>query len=505
VKSVVETLNPTRVKLAVEVPFSDLEPNIKSAYQKISGQVTVPGFRKGKVPPAIIDQRFGRAAILQDAVNDAMPQLYSDAVRESEIRPLGQPDVEITEFGDGEDLKFTAEVDVRPEITLPEWEGLEVEVEPLVVTDEDVDTHLEALRSRFATLVGVERAAADGDYVMIDIDAKQDGEPVEGGQATQVSYQIGSGQLQLDGIDEAVTGLSAGESTTFKTTLVGSHDGMDVDCEVTVTAVKEQELPELDAEFAEIASEFDTLDELRESLRQSAERSKRLEQAVSARDKVLDALLEQAGDVPLPAELISSQIEEHFDDGHGDDEHRTEFEDDLRKNLKAQFVLDELVKAENVEVGQEELTSYIISQAQQSGVDPNRLAQQFVNSGNLPALMSDVARGKALAMLVEKAKVTDTNGEVIDLENLQEDGTLGEEAVDAEPSIAPGFEFAELDDETGSDSVAEDSGTDAGEAEAPIGPGFEFAELDDKAGADTGETTPSEVSGADESGNADRA
>ena len=446
-KSVVETLNPPRVKLAVEVPFTDLEPNITSAYKKIAGQVTVPGFRKGKVPPAIIDQRFGRATVIQDAINDALPQLYSDAVRESEIRPVGQPEVEITDFGDGEDLKFTAEVDVRPEITVPDWEGLEVEVDPIEVTDEDVDTQVEALRSRFATLVGVERPAADGDYVMIDLNAMQDGEPVEGGQATQVSYQIGSGQMQLDGIDEAVTGLSAGESATFKTSLVGSHDGMDVDCEVTVSAVKEQELPELDDEFAEIASEFDTLGELRESLRQNVERSKRLDQAVSARDKVLDAFLEKAGEIPLPEELVSSQIEEHFDDGHGDDEHRSEFEDDLRKNMKAQFVLDELVRAESVEVGQEELTSYIISRAQQSGVDPNQLAQQFVNSGNLPALMGDVARGKALAMIVEKAKVTDTNGEAVDLENLQEDGTVGDADAQTEPSIAPGFEFAELDED----------------------------------------------------------
>lgn len=464
-KSVVETLNPTRVKLAVEVPFGELEPNIKSTYQKIAGQVTVPGFRKGKVPPAIIDQRFGRAAVLQDAINDAMPQLYSDAVRESEIRPVGQPEVEITEFGDGEELKFTAEVEVRPEITLPEWAGIEVEVDPVEVTAEDVDEQLEALRTRFATLVGVDRPAAEGDYVLIDLNATKDGEPVEGGQATQISYQIGSGQLQLDGIDEAVTGMSAGDSTTFTTTLVGTHEGMEVDCEVTVTAVKEQELPELDDEFAEMASEFDTLDELRESLKDQAERTKRLEQAVNARDKVLDAFLEKAGDVPLPENLVAAQIEEHFSDGHGDDEHRKEFEEDLQKNLKSQFLLDELVAAENVEVGQEELTSYIISRAQQSGVDPNQLAQQFVNSGNLPALMGDVARGKALAMVVEKAKVTDTNGEVVDLENLQEDGSVGEpEQAESEASIAPGFEFAELDDEdadTETEAANEESGSGA--------------------------------------------
>jgi trigger factor len=474
VKSVVETLNPTRVKLAVEVPFAELEPSIKSAYNKIAGQVTVPGFRKGKVPPLVIDQRFGRAAVLQEAVNDALPKLYSDAVAEAEIRPLGQPEVDVTEFGDGEDLKFTAEVDVRPEITLPEWEGLEVEVDKFEVADADVDAQMDGLRARFGTLVGVERAAAEGDFVQIDLSATKDGEPVEGGQATGVSYQIGSGEM-VDGLDEAVTGLSAGETATFRTSLLGTHEGEEVDCEVTVTAVKEQELPELDDDFAMMASEFDTLEELRADLQQRAEQTKRLEQAVQARDKVLDTLLDKAGDVPLPDTLVAAQIEEHFSDGHGDDDHRAEFEQDLRKNLKAQFVLDELVKAEEVEVSQEELTSYILQRAAQSGMDPNQLAQQYVQSGNLPALMGDVARGKGLALVVEKAKVTDSEGAVVDLSQLQEDGSIGEPDGDdtAAPQVAPGFEFAELDEDAeasasadGEESDESDSDEDDADAES---------------------------------------
>jgi trigger factor len=472
VKSVVETLNPTRVKLAVEVPFSELEPSIQSAYKRIAQQVTVPGFRKGRVPPVVIDQRFGRAVVLQEAVNDALPGLYGQALQENELRPLGQPEVDVTDFEDGQELKFTAEVDIRPEVTLPEWEGLEVRVDDLEVTDEDVDNQLTALQSRFGTLVGVDRPAAEGDFVVIDLNATQNGEPVEDGQATGISYQIGVGTEMLDGMDAALTGLSAGESTTFTTTLVGTHEGMEVDCEVKVTAVKEQQLPDLDDEFAQLASEFDTLDELRDDLRERAERTKRIQQAVDARDKILDTLLDAAGEIPLPEGVVAAEIERHFEDGHGDDEHRAEFVRDLRKNFKAQFVLDELVKAEEIQVSQEELTSYIIERAAQTGIDPNQLAQQYVQSGNLPALMADVARGKALALVVEKAKVTDASGNEVGLDRLQEDGTVGEpeSLVASAPaaSIPTGFEFAELDESEASDDDGADEHDEDDEADVAI-------------------------------------
>jgi len=472
VKSVVETLNPTRVKLAVEVPFSELEPSIQSAYKRIAQQVTVPGFRKGRVPPVVIDQRFGRAVVLQEAVNDALPGLYGQALQENELRPLGQPEVDVTDFEDGQELKFTAEVDIRPEVALPEWEGLEVQVDDIEVTDEDVDNQLTALQSRFGTLVGVDRPAAEGDFVVIDLNATQNGEPVDDGQATGISYQIGVGTEMLDGMDAALTGLSAGESTTFTTTLVGTHEGMEVDCEVKVTAVKEQQLPDLDDEFAQLASEFDTLDELRDDLRERAQRTKRIQQAVDARDKILDTLLDAAGEIPLPEGVVAAEIERHFEDGHGDDDHRAEFEQDLRKNFKAQFILDELVKAEEIQVSQEELTSYIIERAAQTGIDPNQLAQQYVQGGNLPALMADVARGKALALVVEKAKVTDASGNDVELERLQEDGTVGEpeSAVAGSPaaSVPTGFEFAEFDESESSDddAVEADDAADGNDAAA---------------------------------------
>jgi trigger factor len=451
VKSVVETLNPTRVRLAVEVPFAELEPNIEAAYRRIAAQVTVPGFRKGKVPPVVIDQRVGRPAVLEEAVNEAIPEIYRNAVRENQLQPLAQPDIDQPQFGEGEDLKFTAEIVVRPKIALPEWEGLDVQVDDVKVTDDDVQERLDALRRRFGTLVGVDRPAADGDFVQIDLNATSDGEPVDGGQATGVSYQIGRGGM-VDGLDEAATGLSAGESRTFRTTLVGTHEGRDVDCEVTVSAVKEQQLPEVDDEFAQLASEFDTLDELRGDLREQVLRDQRLAQAMAARDKVLDLLVEKAGDIPLPEDLVEEQIHEHFSDGHGDDDHRAELKDQVRKNMTSQFVLDELVKTEEIEVSQDELSSYIIQQAMQSRLDPNQLAQQLVDQGQLPSVVAEVARGKALALAVEKAKVVDASGAVVSLDRLREDGTLADSAAEAQ-QVAQSFEFAELDSD--SDEVAE--------------------------------------------------
>ncbi|NDL58881.1 trigger factor [Phytoactinopolyspora mesophila] len=466
-KSVVETLNPTRVRLAVEVPFTELEPNIKSAYKRIGGQVSIPGFRKGKVPPLAIDQFVGRPVVLEEAINDAIPKLYGDAIRENELQPIGQPELDVSELNDGEELKFTAEVAVKPKIELPEWEGLEIQVDDLEVTDEDVDERLGSLRERFGTLVGVERAAADGDFVQIDLNATADGEPVEGGQATGVSYQIGKGGM-IDGLDEAVTGLSAGDTTTFRTTLVGTHEGEEVDVEVTVTAVKEQQLPELDDDFAQLASEFDTLDELKEDLREQALRAARIEQATEARNKVLEALIEKSGEIPVPDEIVQAQVEQHFSDGHGDDDHRSEFEEQFRQNLVQQFVLDELVKSEEVEVSQEELTSYVVQQAMQRRMDPNQLAQRLVESGELPSAMADVRRGKALALVVEKASITDASGQAVELDRLLEDGSLAEEGEDVEGAPAAdvsSVEFAELDESADADEAGEETAAADGDEE----------------------------------------
>jgi trigger factor len=435
VKSVVENLSPTRVRLTVEVPFDELEPSVDAAYRKIAAQVNVPGFRRGKVPPRIIDQRFGRGVVLQEAVQDALPQLYTSALDEAKVTPLGNPDISMSDLDDGAELKFTAEVDVRPEIELPDWSDLELQVSDAEVSDEQVDAGVQALRERFGSLMSVERPAQAGDFVVIDLSARTDGEPVEGGQATGVSYKIGSGDL-VPGLDDAVTGMSAGESRTFATTLLGDHAGEEVECDVTVTAVKEQELPPLDDEFAQMASEFDTLGELRADVREQLIRVRRMEQALEARDKGLDALLSMV-EVPLPDHFIRAQVSDHFAEGdHGEEDHRSEVEADVRKGLTTQLVLDEIVKREQLNPTPEELTQFVTQRAVQAGVDPNEYAQKVVEAGNFPLLVAELARAKALALIVERARVVDSKGEVVQLDRLRHDGSLADEADEEQEETA---------------------------------------------------------------------
>jgi trigger factor len=427
VKSVAEPLGPTRVKLQVEVPFDELKPSLDEAYKRIGNQVTIPGFRRGKVPARIIDQRFGRGVVLEEAINEALPSLYSKAVDEAEISPLGSPEVDVTEIEDGQHLKFTVEVDVRPQIDLTSWEGIAVSVDDATVTDEQVDAQLGQLRQRFGTLTPVDRATAEGDHIVLDLTARDpDGVEIENGRASGMTYEVGSGSM-VDGLDEAVRGLSAGESATFTSTLHGTEEGTSAQVEVTVTAVKEQELPEVDDEFAMMASEFDTVAELRADITEQLVRMGRLGQALEARDKVLEHLLDTV-DVPLPQKALESQLQEHFEDGHGDDEHRAEVRASLERSLKAQLILDEVVKEAEVSVSQDELMEYLMQRAQQSGQSAQDYVQQVVSSGSIPAIVADVARGKALALVVEKAVVTDESGNVLDLVRLRDDGTLADPA-----------------------------------------------------------------------------
>ncbi|MEI5010700.1 trigger factor [Streptomyces sp. PmtA] len=433
-KSAVETLNPTRVRLTVEVPFEELKDSLDAAYKKINQQVTVKGFRKGKVPARVIDQRFGRGAVLEEAVNDALPKFYTEAVNEAEINPLGQPDVDITELKDGETLNFTAEVDVRPAIEIPDYSGIEIEVDAVEVSDEDVEKSVEQLRTRFASTSPVERAAAEGDVVTIDLEAKVDGEILADGVADGVQYTIGSGEL-LDGIDEAVTGLEAGAEATFTSQLKGgSAEGKDAEITVKVTQVAARELPELDDEFAQMASEFDTLEELKADSRKRLENMKQYDQATQAQERVLEKLLELV-EVPIPEKLLEDEIRtrkhnlEHHQlgqmgldlakyleiQGKTEEEFDAETKEQAVKGIKTQFVLDELVTKEKLNVSQEELTEHLMRRAASSGMSPDQFAQAVVEGGQVPMLVGEVARGKALATVVEASTVKDTNGEVVDM------------------------------------------------------------------------------------------
>ncbi|TWE13428.1 trigger factor [Rudaeicoccus suwonensis] len=421
-KSAVENLSPTRVKLTVEVPFEELKPSLDAAYATIGSQIQVPGFRKGKVPARIIDQRVGRGAVLQEAVNDALPNFYGQALTENNVRPLGQPEVDITDVPADDDsaLKFNVEVDTVPEFELPDFSALTVEVDPLEVGEEDTEAELQSLRERFATLAAVERAAADGDSVTIDLVATIGDEEID--NVTGVSYLVGSGNM-LEGMDEAVTGLSVGESKTFTAALAGGeHEGEDSEVTVTVQGVKERQLPELDDEFAQLASSHDTIEELRVEVAEQAERNKRFQQGVQARDKALEQILDTL-DLPLPDSVIEAEVNQHLEgeDRMEDDEHRAEVDAETRRAFKTQLILDKIVERDEVQVSQEELIEYLIMSAQQYGMDPNQFAQALDQQGQVPAIMGEVARRKALASILDVVKVVDTNGDVVDLNALDED------------------------------------------------------------------------------------
>ncbi|MEV7637139.1 trigger factor [Pseudarthrobacter enclensis] len=461
-KSAVENLTPTRVKLNVEVPFEELKPSIDSAYKTVASQIQVPGFRKGKVPSRIIDQRVGRGYVLETAINDGLNGWYQAAVVESGIRPLSRPEVEITEVPDPSatdgGLKFAAEVDVRPEIELPDYAGIKVEVAAAESSEADVDKALDELRGRFGTLKSVDRPAADGDFLTIDITATIDGEEVD--SAAGLSYQVGAGTM-LEGMDEAVTGLSADEDAIFNTTLVGGdHAGEEAQVKVVVKAVKERELPEANDDFAQLASEFDTLAELREDLAKQAADSKIVEQGVEARDKVLDKLVELV-EVPVPDSVVEEQLEAHFKEGngHGDGEHDTEeHREEVRANTARAFqneiILDAIAEKEEVNVSQNELIDYIVSTASQYGMDPNQFAQIIDQSGQVPMMVSEVRRRKALAVVLGQATVTDTEGNAVDLSDFVRPG--GEEEAPAAEAEAADAEAVEADAEaTAGDEKAE--------------------------------------------------
>ena len=465
-KSAVETLTPTRVKLTVEVPAADLQPRLDAAYKNIGANVQIPGFRKGKVPQRIIDQRFGRGAVVQEAVNDALPEYYTQAMQDNDLTPLSQPEVNLTSLPmeEGQDFAFEAEVDIVPQFELPDFSGIAVEVDPAAASDDDVQARVDNLRERFGSLKPIKRKAKTGDHLTIDLAAKIGDEEID--SVTGVSYEIGSGTM-LDGLDKALRGTKTGDTVEFTSPLAGGdRAGEEADVTVTVQAAKERELPELDDDFAQLASQFDTMDELRADLEQQAEQGARFEQGVAARDKVLEAMLEMV-EIPVPDSLVEAEVHRHLEgeDRLEDDEHRAEVTESTTKAMQTQFLLDALVKRDEVEVEQGELIEYIMMTAQQYGMNPQEFAQQIDQQGQIQAMVAEVGRRKALANVLEQATVTDTDGNAVDLDAIEGDDDADDEAAE---EVAPGDQVveageAEVDDDADVDSNGD---TDA-EAEAP--------------------------------------
>jgi len=433
VKTDVEELSPTRVRLSVEVPFDELKPSLDKAYREVGRQIRIKGFRPGHVPPPVIDRHVGREAVLSQAINDAMPDLYAKAVAEGDVHPLGEPEVKDTNLDDGKELTFTVEVDIRPKFELPDLASLAVTVDDTLVTPDEVAEYLSSLQERFASLKSVQRPVETDDYTSIDLSASVGGESVEDAQASGLSYQVGSQSL-LDGLDDALVGMSAGESKTFRTELAGGEfAGREADVTVTVHSVKVKEVPGLDDDFAQLASEFDTLGELRADTRAQLERMKATQQVVQARDRALGALIDKV-DIPLPESVVAEEVKQNRDsllqrlqragatlDGYLEMSNQTEeqFDADLeqqaRRAVKVSLVLDQLAREEELSVDPAELSAYVTRQAEQMGVPPDRLAKQLADDGRLSFAAAEVLRGKAMNLIAERVKVTDTGGHEIDV------------------------------------------------------------------------------------------
>ncbi|APX34382.1 trigger factor [Brachybacterium sp. P6-10-X1] len=443
-----EKLSPTRVKLTVEVPFDELQPAVETATKKIADQVQIPGFRKGKVPSRLVEQRFGRPAIMQEAVNDALPDYYQQAAAEAEIKPVGRPEVEVSEIpgldGSSEgNLVFVVEQDVRPEIDLPEFSTLEVEIEEPTVDDDAVEVRLTELRERFGTLVGVDRPAEDRDFVSLDLVATIEGEEIE--TVEGVSYQIGEGNM-LEGLDEALIGLSAEETTTFTSKLAGGdRAGEEAEVKVTAQSVKVRELPEADDEFAEMASEFDTVDELKDDLRAQAAADAEGNRVALARNALLEKLLDEL-EIPVPEQLVQDEINAHLENEGKEegDPHGEEIREETTKAVRAQFLLDEINATREVSVEQDDLMNYMTQLSAQYGVEQNQLLQMLAQSGQLEQIFGEVQRSKALEVVLADVIVKNAAGETLDLgleapeEEASTDAPESDEAAaEAEQADAP--------------------------------------------------------------------
>jgi trigger factor len=445
VKATKEALSPTRIKITIEVPFEELSEDLASAYKRIGKEISVAGFRRGKVPARIIDQRVGRSAVLNEALPGALDRFYGQALEQEEIQAISSPeDVDVSEFVDGEQLVFSATVDVRPEVVLPDLSDLEISVDDVVVSDDDVAEQLESLRDRFGTLQPVERPVQDGDHITIDLSATVDGELVPGSESKGLSYEVGSDNL-IPGLDAAVVGASEGDEVAFPTDLkAGDFAGQTAEVTAKVISVKEKELPALDDEFATTASEFDTLEELRADLSERLLKVRKYEQGAQARDRLVEKLLELV-EVPLPESAVKAEVDarehnlghqlERFGitkevyletEGKTVEEFDAESRSDAEKAVKSQLVLDALAEKEELGVEQEELTEHLVRRAQQSGMQPQEFANQIMQGGQIGVLFSEVRRGKALAQLMETSKITDASGNVVDLSELDEDDEADE-------------------------------------------------------------------------------
>ena len=426
-QTTLENTDKHTVKLTVEVPPEEFGRDLDRAYRKVAQQVKIPGFRKGKVPRQVIDAQLGREAVLGEFLEDSVPQYYREALREHDLAPITDPDIDLGDVEEGKPLVFTAVVEVRPRLKLEEkrYKGISVERPAAEVTDADVDRFLDSLRERFAELETVGRPAASGDFVVIDIRATIHGEEIGEGTRQDYLYGVGTGEFG-EVLDRELEGKRAGEILKFNDVLgpgAGEQAGREVAFQVLVKEVKGKKLPPADDAFAKIASEFDTLDELKESLRQQLARNRERGIDAEVRDRVLQTLVDSV-EVDLPDTLVDEEVQhrvlhaqeraeqagmalEQLLETQGFDElrFRADARDHAIRAIKADLVLEAVARQEDIQVTPEEIGREISGLAQALGRDPKELAKNLDRSGQVVALAGDIIRSKALDLLVEHADI----------------------------------------------------------------------------------------------------
>ena len=426
-QTTVQETDKHKVKLTVEIPTDRFGKDLDAAYRRVAQQVKVPGFRKGKAPRRVIDAQVGREAVVAEFLEDAVPTYYREAIRENELAPITDPDIALEQVEEGKPLVFTATVEVRPRLQLEEsaYRGVRVERPPTEVTDREVDELLDRLRDRFAELDPVSRPAKAGDYVVIDLRATVHGEDVPEASRPDYLYEVGSGEF-VEKLDQELEGKRAGEILKFNATLpdrMGERAGQEVSFQVLVKEVKAKRLPEADDEFAKTASEFDTLEELRQSLREQLGQNKERGADAEVRDRALLALV-NAVDVDLPDTLVDEETEHRVQhareraeqagltlqqvlDAQGFDELR--FRSDARTHslraIKADLVLEAVARNEDIQVTAEEIGNEIGLLASSLGREPKDVARTLERTGQVVTLAGDIIRSKALDWIVEHADI----------------------------------------------------------------------------------------------------
>lgn len=423
----VTELPDSRARVEVEVDASDVDKKIERAARGLAGEIRIPGFRKGKVPPAVVVQRIGREAVLEQAMRESLPEWYERALLDSGISPVGDPKLEVTAMpGEGEPLGFSIEVGVRPVAKLGDYTGLEVGRAVAEVPAEAIDAELDRLREGSARLDTVERPAGEGDFLLVDFRGEIGGEPFEGGEAHDYLLELGGGQL-VPGFEEGLSGATAGEERDVEVSFPPDYRperlaGQDATFHVTVKEVREKILPDLDDDFAAEASEFDSLEELRQDIREKLAEAFERQADAAFREAAVDAAVEQAR-VEVPEDIVAARAEERWErverglsargmnpesylrvQGKTRSEVIDEARPDAERELKREAVLAAVADAEQIQVTDQELLEALAHSAEHESTTPQKLLERLRSAGRDALLREDLRMRKAVDVIAESAQ-----------------------------------------------------------------------------------------------------